>query len=68
MGTKSLPQGQFVLCRDVMNGRALVKEAHPKKTMSPLVHEGDAACVTAALSVMHAVVKEMGGHLSVDQL
>ena len=51
-----------------MNGRALVKEACPKKTMSPLVHEGDAACMTAALSVMHAVVKEMGGHLSVDQL
>jgi hypothetical protein len=48
MGTKSLPKGQFVLHRDVMNGHALVKAAHPKKTMSPLAHEGDATYVTAA--------------------
>ena len=68
MGTKSLPEGQFVLYRDVMNGYALVKAAYPKKTMSPLVYEGDATYVTAALSVMHAVVKEMDGYLSVDQL
>ena len=68
VGTKSLPEGQFVLHRDVMKGRALVKAAYPKKTMSPLVYEGDATYVTAALSVMHAVVKEMGGYLSVDQL
>jgi hypothetical protein len=36
--------------------------------MSPLVYEGDATYVTAALSVMHTVVKEMDGYLSVDQL
>jgi hypothetical protein len=68
VGTKSLPEGQFVLHRDVMNGRALVKAAHPKKTMPPLAREGDATHVTAALSVMHTVAMEVDGCLSVDQL
>ena len=31
MGTKSLPEGQFTLYRDVMNGYALVKAAYPEK-------------------------------------
>ena len=68
MGTKSLPEGQFVLYRDVMNGYALVKAAYPKKPMSPLIFQGDATYVTAALSVMQTVVKGMEGYLSADQL
>ena len=68
MGTKSLPEGQFVLYRDVMNGYALVKAAYPKKSMSPLIFQGDATYVTAALSVMQTVVKGMEGYLSADQL
>ena len=68
MGTKALPEGQFVLYRDVMNGYALVKAAYPNKAMSPLVYQGDATSVTAALVMMQTVVKEMGGYLSPDQL
>jgi hypothetical protein len=68
VGTKSLPEGQFVLHRDVMSGCALVKAACPKKAVSPLIFQGDATCVTAALSVMRTVAKGMEGCLSADQL
>ena len=68
MGTKSLPEGQFTLYRDVMNGYALVKAAYPGKKLSPLVYSGDASNVTAALVSMQVMVKEMGVYLSADQL
>jgi hypothetical protein len=68
MGTKSLPEGQFTLYRDVMNGYALVKAAYPNKRLSPLVFGGDASSVTAALVSMQVLVKEMGTYLSADQL
>ena len=68
MGTKSLPEGQFTLYRDVMNGYALVKAACPGKKLSPLVYSGDASNVTAALVSMQVMVKEMGVYLSADQL
>ena len=70
VGTKSLPEGQFTLYRDVMNGHALVKAAHPGRKLSPLVYSGDASnvTVTAALVSMQVMVKEMGVYLSADQL
>ena len=68
MGTKSLPESQFTLYRDVMNGYALVKAAYPGKKLPTMVHSGDASHVTAALISVQLMVKEMGMYLSVDQL
>jgi hypothetical protein len=59
MGTKALAEGQFTLFRDVMNGYALVRAAHPSYPMSDMVYKGDASKVTAALTVMQIKVMKM---------
>ena len=51
-----------------MNGYVLVKAAYPKKSMSPLVFQGDATYVTAAFVMMQAVANEMGVDLTADEL
>ena len=68
MGTKALPENPFVLFRDVMNGYALVKAAFPDKQMSPLIYDRDVSAVTVGLVRMQAMIKEMGGYLSPEDL
>jgi len=59
MGTKALAEGLFTLFRDVMNGYALVRAAHPSYPMSDMVYKGNASKVTSALTVMQVKVMRM---------
>ena len=60
MGTKALSEGLFTLFRDVMNGYALVRAAHPTKELPNEVFKGDASEVTTALKVLQVQIMKMG--------
>ena len=68
MGTKALPEKQFTLFRDIMNGYAIVKAAYPNKTMSPLIYSGDVTEVTVNLVGMQANVRTMDDYFSMSDL
>jgi hypothetical protein len=56
MGTKALPENPFVKLRDVMNGYALVKAAHPNKTLPDLVYKGNVSDMMGTLQEMKTSV------------
>jgi len=60
MGTKALSEGLFTLFRDVMNGYALVRAAHPLKALPDEVFKGDASEMTTALKILQVQIMRMG--------
>lgn len=68
MGTKALPEGQFTMLRDIMNGYALVRAAHPSKDLPPMVRMGREGDKTMNLAVIQTAILQMKGRIGPEHL